>query len=164
MGRPWRNEPTVGRGLGLILATRPIPAGAGNDLNVQYDDWSMMQVNLRSTLSLKVKGIAAALLTGAIVAVGVPSASAYTYDYTMYEGPGTGYTRNVPHDYRYLRNTVLGVQACVERSLNGQWFCGLGQGEHHYVDGCNPANCLSFYKFESNNASALTEYIHEEWV
>ena len=110
------------------------------------------------------RGLGAVLLSLALALGSAASASAYTYDYQMDTPPGGGWSRGVAHDYRYLRGTLLGYTTCVERTNNGQWFCGLGQGEHHYVDGCNPATCWSFYKFSSSNASTQIIYIHEEWV
>ncbi|MEJ7788145.1 MAG: hypothetical protein WKF96_25365 [Solirubrobacteraceae bacterium] len=112
-------------------------------------------------MTFRRKGLAAVAMAAVCMAGLVPAAYAGQFDYVLEDiPPDTFRTRNVAHDYSYLRGTIgfPGTTTCVARG-GGVSFCASGSANHSYSDSCNL--CLSYYKQKSSILLDVT--VHDEW-
>ena len=105
-------------------------------------------------------------MIGAIVALlAWPAAAlAGAYDYSLTAPLNTWKTRNVAHDYSYLRTqNAADFSMCLARG-NGISFCGGYFVDHHYADSCNPSTCLTWYLQNTHSGGTYEGLnIHDEW-
>lgn len=91
-------------------------------------------------------------------------AQAGMYDYTLSLPLDSWNTRNVPHDYSYLRvQNGADFSLCLARG-NGISFCGGYFVDHHYADSCNPSSCITWYLNDTHSGAPYNSgSIHDEW-
>jgi hypothetical protein len=104
--------------------------------------------------------LAVIAVTGGAVLACSGAALAGFFDYTLSSAPNdTFQTRNVAHDYTFLRSTIASsATTCVARG-GGVSFCASTSASHTYTDSCG--SCLSFYKQKTGGTFDIT--VHDEW-
>lgn len=109
--------------------------------------------------------VAAALAATLSAALVAPPASAGQYDYYLTQYRNYWYTRNVNHDYSYIRAyTFNGATTCVRRN-DGLAFCANWDVSHSYHDSCNPSACLSYSQWYGGSGIVAPIDVghHDEW-